>query len=172
MKNILRVMWIFQGFSIRKMTREFNNNKDYVAKYGTVSVSSVTVYVRQFRRDAEKWYDEDAVEKYAAEFVRKQHTIDEQIDRIDEVQKLIDVTDPKERELFLRFEMAKHSMHQDQIKMMSEIELVLHVKRLNKDRRLKNETIVKLPDDTIAKKRGYISLDKPKDDTNGLGDKS
>jgi hypothetical protein len=166
MKNILRVMWIFQGFSVRKMSREFNNNKDYVAKYGTVSVSSVTGYVKEFRRDAEKWYDEDAVEKYAAEFVRKQHTIDEQVDRIDEVQRLIDVTDPKERELFLKFEMAKHTLHQDQIKMMSEIELVLHVKRLNKDRRIQNDTIKQLPKEDIAKKRGYISLENG-DDNNG-----
>jgi hypothetical protein len=163
MKNILRIMWIFQGFSIRKMSREFNNNPEYVAKYGTVSVSSVTGYVKEFRRDAEKWYDEDAVEKYAAEFVRKQHTIDEQVDRIDEVQRLIDVTDPKERELFLKFEMAKHTLHQDQIKMMSEIELVLHIKRLNKERRIKNETIVKLPDKedqekATALKRGYLNV--------------
>lgn len=169
MKNILRIMWIFQGFSIRKMTQVFNDNPEYVAKYGTVSISSVGSYIREFRRDAEKWYDEDAVEKYAAEFVRKQHTIDEQVDRIDEVQRLIDTTDPKERELFLKFEMAKHTLHQDQIKMMSEIELVLHIKRLNKERRLKNDTIVKLPEENkqeaTAKRRGYISLDsKEKED--------
>jgi len=162
MKNVLRIMWIFQGFSIRKMAREFNNNPDYVTKYGTVSDSSVSHYVKEFRRDAEKWYDEDAVEKYAAEFVRKQHTIDEQVDRIDEVQKLIDVTDAKEREMFLKFEMAKHTLHQDQIKMMSEIELVLHIKRLNKERRLKNETIIALPEEdksvAIAKRRGYLNV--------------
>ena len=133
-----------------------------MTKYGTVSDSSVSHYVKEFRRDAEKWYDEDAVEKYAAEFVRKQHTIDEQVDRIDEVQRLIDVTDAKEREMFLKFEMAKHTLHQDQIKMMSEIELVLHIKRLNKERRLKNETIIALPDEdnsiTIAKRRGYLNV--------------
>ena len=168
MKNILRIMWIFQGFSIRKMSRVFNDNPEYVAKYGTVSVTSVQHYVKEFRRDAESWYDEDAVEKYAAEFVRKQHTIDEQVDRIDEVQKLIDTTDPKERELFLKFEMAKHTLHQDQIKMMSEIELVLHIKRLNKDRRLKNDTIVMLPNEeeqkeAVAKRRGYLNVDKQED---------
>jgi hypothetical protein len=162
MKNILRIMWIFQGFSIRKMSRVFNDNPEYVAKYGTVSVSSVGSYVREFRRDAEKWYDEDAVEKYAAEFVRKQHTIDEQVDRIDAVQNLIDTSDPKERELFLKFEMAKHTLHQDQIKMMSEIELVLHIKRLNKERRIKNETIVALPEEdkekATALRRGYLNV--------------
>lgn len=173
MKNILRIMWIFQGFSVRKMSRVFNDNSDYVAKYGTVSVSSVTSYVKEFRRDAEKWYDEDAVEKYAAEFVRKQHTIDEQVDRIDDVQRLIDTSDPKERELFLKFEMAKHTLHQDQIKMMSEIELVLHIKRLNKERRIKNETIIALPDENkdtvIAKRRGYLNVNTVEESD---GDKS
>jgi hypothetical protein len=173
MKNILRIMWIFQGFSVRKMSRVFNDNSDYVAKYGTVSVSSVTSYVKEFRRDAEKWYDEDAVEKYAAEFVRKQHTIDEQVDRIDDVQRLIDTSDPKEREMFLKFEMAKHTLHQDQIKMMSEIELVLHIKRLNKERRIKNETIIALPDENkdklIAKRRGYLNVNTVEESD---GDKS
>jgi hypothetical protein len=173
MKNILRIMWIFQGFSVRKMSRVFNDNPEYVQKYGTVSVSSVTSYVKEFRRDAEKWYDEDAVEKYAAEFVRKQHTIDEQVDRIDDVQRLIDTSDPKERELFLKFEMAKHTLHQDQIKMMSEIELVLHIKRLNKERRIKNETIIALPDENkdtvIAKRRGYLNVNTVEESD---GDKS
>ena len=173
MKNILRIMWIFQGFSVRKMSRVFNDNSDYVAKYGTVSVSSVTSYVKEFRRDAEKWYDEDAVEKYAAEFVRKQHTIDEQVDRIDDVQRLIDTSDPKEREMFLKFEMAKHTLHQDQIKMMSEIELVLHIKRLNKERRIKNETIIALPDENkdklIAKRRGDLNVNTVEESD---GDKS
>lgn len=64
--------------------------------------------------------------------------------------------------------MAKHTLHQDQIKMMSEIELVLHIKRLNKDRRLKNETIVMLPNEeeqkeAVAKRRGYLNVDKQED---------
>lgn len=174
MKNILRTMWLYQGFSIRKMSQAFNANPEYVAKFGTVSVSSCTVYIKEFRRDAEEWYDEDAVEKYAAEFVRKQHTMDEQIDRLDEVQKLIDVLEPKERELFLKFEMAKHVIHQDQIKMMSEIELVLHIKKINKERRVRNETLTMLPsedgqkegerDDAIAKKRGYLNSTNVEED--------
>ena len=75
MKNILRTMWLYQGFSIRKMSQAFNSNPEYVAKFGTVSVSSCTVYIKEFRRDAEEWYDEDAVEKYAAEFVRNTQRI-------------------------------------------------------------------------------------------------
>ena len=101
--------------------------------------------------------------------------MDEQIDRLDEVQKLIDVLEPKERELFLKFEMAKHVIHQDQIKMMSEIELVLHIKKINKERRVRNETLTMLPsedgqkegerDDAIAKKRGYLNSTNVEEDT-------
>ena len=53
MKNILRTMWLYQGFSIRKMSQAFNANPEYVAKFGTVSVSSCTVYIKEFRRDEE-----------------------------------------------------------------------------------------------------------------------
>jgi len=164
MKNVLRTMWLFQGYSIRKMASEFNGNEEYVKKYGTVSVSSMGDYVKEFRRDAEKWIDEDALEKYTAEFVRKQHTIDEEIDKLLVAQSMLDTSDIKENELYLKFENAIHAMHMNQIKMMSEIELVLSVKKYNKERRLKNETIVKLPnetqEDTVKKSRGYILKDE------------
>ena len=39
MKNILRTMWLYQGFSIRKMSQAFNANPEYVAKFGTGCVS-------------------------------------------------------------------------------------------------------------------------------------
>jgi hypothetical protein len=161
-------MWLWQGMSVRRMVMDFNNNKEYVSKYGTVSVASVSSYVRGFRRDAEQWLDEDALEKYTAEFVRKQHTIDEQIDKLVMAQKLLDQSDPKQLELFLKFENSIHQMHMNQIKMMSEIELVLTIKKYNKERRLKNETIVKLPDisneDVLKAKRGYLSVTKEIED--------
>ena len=160
MLNVLRTMWLFQGYSIRKIAAEFNNTKEYVDKWGEVSVSSVSQYVRAFRRDAEKWVDEDALEKYTAEFVRKQHTIDEEIDKLLNVQKLLDTSDPKNAELYLKFETAIHSMHMNQIKMMSEIELVITIKKFNKERRLKNETLIKLPNkDEVKAQRGYLSVD-------------
>lgn len=155
-------MWLFQGYSIRKIADEFNSNPEYVKKFDTIAVSSVAQWVREFRRDAERWLDEDALEKYTAEFVRKQHTIDEQIDKLQKAQKLLDQSDPKQLDLFLKFETAIHQMHMNQIKMMSEIELVLAVKKYNKERRLKNDTIKMVdsenPEDIIAKKRGYLSV--------------
>lgn len=167
MKNVLRTMWLFQGYSIRKMSEEFNNTKEYVEKYGTVSTASCAIYIREFRRDAEKWLDEDALEKYTAEFVRKQHTIDEEIDKLLKVQLLLDTSDPKQQELYLKFETAIHSMHMNQIKMMSEIELVLSIKKYNKERRLKNETIKVLDstneEDKVAASRGYNIDIKPLD---------
>jgi len=171
MLNVLRTMWLLQGFSIRRMVREFNGNREYVNKYGTVSISAVTGYVKKFRRDAENWLDEDALEKYTGEFVRKQHTIDEQIDKLLSAQKLLDQSDPKQLELFLKFENSIHQMHMNQIKMMSEIELVLTIKKYNKERRIKNETLIKLPDEdnksVVKAKRGYLSVTK-EDDTNDI----
>jgi len=162
LKNIIRTMWLFQGYSIRRIADEFNNNKEYVKEFGTVSVSSVGQYVKAAKKEAESWIDEDALEKYTAEFVRKQHTIDEEIEKLRKLQEMCDLSDPKDKELYLKISNAMHQMSMNQIKMMSDIELVIQVKKFNKERRIKNETIKLIGEDgkpvNTAEKRGYISL--------------
>lgn len=162
LKEIIRNFWVFSGYSQRKIMEEFNKNEDYVKKYGTVSQSSIAQYVKEARRDLENWLDEDALEKYTGEFVRKQYIMEEQIEKLRKAQGFIDFEqgESKDKELYLKFEMAIHEIHKDQIKMMSEIELVLQIKRLAKDRRTKTETLVLINDaDKIIdtkKKRGYV----------------
>ena len=162
LKEIVRNFWVFSGYSQRKIAEEFNKNEDYVKKYGTISQSSVAQYVKEARRDLENWLDEDALEKYTGEFVRKQFIMEEQIEKLRKAQGYIDFEqgEAKDKELYLKFEMAIHEIHKDQIKMMSEIELVLQIKRLAKDRRVKTETLNLIDDaDKILetkKKRGYI----------------
>jgi len=178
LKNIIRSMWTFEGYSVRKIAKEFNSNDEYVRKYKKVSISSVQVWVVEIRKELENWVDEDALEKYTGEFVRQQHIIDTQIENLRDVQKLIDITDSKERELFLRFEESIHRMTMDKTKMMSEIELVLRIKKLNKDRRLKEETLVLVDENglridkkaQLLKERGYVipSLKEELDIENGV----
>ncbi len=161
-KSIIRNMWVFEGYSIRKIESEFNAN--YSDQYGTVSFNSVAIYVREIRRELENWLDEDALEKYTGEFVRQQHIIDNSIENLRKVQKLIEMEDPKGQELYLKFENAIHNMTNDKIKMMSEIELVLRIKKLNKEQRKKNETLTLLDEDgkkiddktQLMANRGYI----------------
>lgn len=166
-KDIVAKYWAFGGFSIRKITDEFNKQEDYVKKYGTVSVSSVQGYVKEIRREFESFLDEDAIEKYTGEFVRKQFQVDEQIEKLRKVQELIDVNtgDEKQRELYLKFEREMHNMTMNQVKMMSDIELVLSVKKFAKKRRLQTETIKQVPEEIksmeehIKNKRGYKLAD-------------
>jgi len=161
-KNIVRTMYLYQGFSIRKIAAKFNADQEYVRKYGSVSVSSVATYCKEARIEAEQWIDEDALEKYTGEFVRKQHTIDEEIEKLRTLQEMLDLTDEKDKELYLKLSNAMHQMSMNQIKMMSDIELVMQVNRFNKERRLKNDTLVMLDEDgkkiDTAKKRGYKTL--------------
>ena len=166
MKGIIRDMWVFQGYSIRKLCTEFNANKEYVDKYGTVSLSSVAVYVREARRELENCIDEDFLEKYTAEFVRRRFIMEEQIEKLREAQNFIDFKtgDSKDKDLYLKFEMAIHNIGMDQMRMMTDIELVLNIKKLNKEKRLRDETLVLIPDKTIANNRGYI-LNDIKDNT-------
>lgn len=154
-KSIVRNMWVFEGYSTRKIASEFNAN--YADKYGTISFTSVALYVKEIRRELENWLDEDALEKYTGEFVRQQHIMDQQIENLRKVQRLIDTNDPKERELYLRYEDTIHKFTVDKTRMMSEIELVLRVKKLNKENRLKNETLQLVDENNnkVAEDRGY-----------------
>ena len=166
LKGIIRTMWLISGYSGRKICREFNGNAEYVKEYGTVSESSVGDWIIEIRRDSEKWLDEDALEKYTGEFVRQQHIIDNRMEELQDACVLIDwkTGDPKEKELYLKFQRTIHEMSMDKIRLMTEIELVLRIKKLNKERRLKNETLTLLDDNgkpikpkSIAEERGYAN---------------
>ena len=166
-KGIVRTMWLISGFSVRKIAREFNGTSEYVKDYGTVSISSVGIWVKEIRRDSEKWLDEDALEKYTGEFVRQQHIIEARMESLQDVQKYInfETGDVKDKELYLKFEKTIHEMSMDKIKLMTDIELVLRIKKLNKDRRLKNETLVLVDKDgkplkgDIKSLRGYKEIE-------------
>ena len=163
-KSIVASFWMV-GHSNRRIAEDFNKSKEWVDKYDTISVSSVGDYVREIRRDFEKYLDEDVIEKYTGEFVRKQFTIDEEIEKLRKLQELIDVDsgDVKDKELYLKIEREIHAMTMNQIKMMSDIELVLQVKNFAKKRRLQTDTLKKIPleeealnlEDKIKNDRGY-----------------
>ena len=79
---------------------------------------------------------------------------DKEIDDIDEVMQNLDKEDPKHMEIWLKLMNAKHSIEQDQLRNMTEIELVLRVKSLSHEQRKKLETLKPAPKE-IADSRGY-----------------
>lgn len=158
LKDIIHKYWLFSHFSIRKIAAIINADK----KYGTISHQMVSVYVRDIKREAERWIDEDVIEKYTGEFVRKQMAYDDEIDKISDAMELCDKKDMKELDLWLKLLNAKHSIEQDQLRNMTEIELVLRIKTLSADQRKKFETLKKVPPKEVADMRGYHLLDTGK----------
>lgn len=128
--QLILKFWAFSGWSAKRISAEFTNDPELKAKYGEISVSGVQEHIVKCRRELESLLDEDALEKFTGEFVRKQHIFDQEVEDIDNAQKHLDQEDPKQLDIWLKMERAKHEIHVDSIKMMQDIQLVLNVKKI------------------------------------------
>jgi len=159
---IIMKYWAFSGWSALKISHEFSRDEELKKMFPEgVSVSSVTKHIKKIRIELESMVDEDALEKYTSEFIRKQYQYDRQIEAIEEMQNTIDVDDSKGKELWLKFESQKSFILDKQIKMMSDIELVLMVKQLNAKRRREIKTLN--VSDTEKRLENRIALDVSND---------
>lgn len=122
--------WAFSGWSAKRISQEFSNDPELKTKFGEISVSGVQAHIVRCRRELESLLDEDALEKFTGEFVRKQNIFDQEVEDIDNAQKYLDQEDPKQLETWLKLQRAKHEIHVDSIRMMQDIQLVLNVKKM------------------------------------------
>lgn len=122
--------WAFSGWSAKRISAEFSNDPDLKNKFGEISVSGVQEHIVRCRRELEALLDEDALEKFTGEFVRKQHIFDQEVEDIDKAMSKLDQEDPKQLETWLKCQRAKHEIHMDSIRMMQDIQLVLNVKKI------------------------------------------
>lgn len=142
--------WAFSGWSARKISEEFSRDETLSKEFPDgVSIESVIQHIRKIRIELETLVDEDALEKYTSEFIRKQFQYDEQIDNMDKMQNSIEVDDGKGKELWLKFEAQKTVILDKQIKMMSDIELVLMIKQMNAKRRRELKTLKNVPEKAL-----------------------
>ncbi|MFB5617555.1 MAG: hypothetical protein ACE5Q4_02695 [Nitrosopumilus sp.] len=141
---IIMKYWAFSGWSAKKISEEFSRDEDLKREFPEgVSVDSVIQHIRRIRIELEAVVDEDALEKYTSEFIRKQYQYDQQLEDITTLQNGLDKEDIKDKELWLKCENAKTNILDKQIKMMSDIELVLMVKQMNAKRRKEMKTLKK-----------------------------
>jgi hypothetical protein len=140
--GIIMKYWVFSGWSPRKISEEFSRDETLKEQFPDgVSLDSVIQHVKRIRIELEALVDEDAIEKYTSEFVRKQYQFDQQLEDISKLQNGLDKEDIKDKELWLKCENSKTSILDKQIKMMSDIELVLMVKQMNAKRRKELKTL-------------------------------
>ncbi len=134
--------WAFSGWSANKISQEFSRDDTLKEEFPDgVSVPSVIQHIKKVRIELEQLVDEDALEKYTSEFIRKQFQYDNQIEVMQTMQNTIDTSDAKGQELWLKFESQKTVILDKQIKMMSDIELVLMIKQMNAKRRKELKTL-------------------------------
>lgn len=163
---IITKYWAFSGWSAKKISEEFDRDEELHKEFGSVSIPSVEEHIRRIRIEFETYVDEDALEKYTSEFVRKQHQYDNQLDLIEKMQNTIDVDDVKGQELWLKFESQKTAILDKQIKMMSDIELVLMIKQMNARRRKELKTLKVVDTDKLAKRVAPKALELIEENAN------
>ena len=142
--QLITKYWAFSGWSAKRISVEFSNDPELKSKYGEISVSGVQEHIVKCRREFESLLDEDSLEKFTGEFVRKQHIFDQEVEDIDNVMKKLDQEDPKQIEIWLKCERAKHEIHMDSIRMMQDIQLVLNVKKIVGSQRKKTMKLLKV----------------------------
>jgi len=150
--SIIMKYWAFSGWSAKKISEEFDRDVELHKEFGSVSIPSVEEHIRRIRLEFETAVDEDALEKYTSEFVRKQHQYDNQLEALENMQRAIDTDDLKGKELWLKFESQRTAILDKQIKMMSDVELVLMVKQMNAKRRKEIKTLKVVDEDKLLKR--------------------
>lgn len=136
LKSKIRDLYIFFHKSARTIEAEVNEDPDFVKRFGKVPASTVQRYINKIKAEYEHYIGEDAIDKYTAEFVRLQNSMDQELDDIDN---MIKETDNKE--LKIRLMRLRHEIRLDKMRMLQDIELPLAVKKLKLERSKKLNTI-------------------------------
>jgi len=131
--------------SQRAITRGINENPDLVRIYGEVGLSDIHYHVKKIRIDLENSLDFDALDRYTAEYVRFQHSIETEIEDLEKVIQLCDKD--KEKEIWLRLKGHKLKLMETKLKALQDHELPLTVRKLKKERenRMKILKVVEEP---------------------------
>ncbi len=134
--------------SQRAIAREFNEDEKLIAKFGPVDLGTVHYHVKKIRLELENSLDFDALDRYTAEYVRFQHSIESEIEDVEKIIKLIDMD--KEKEMWLKFKRHKKELMEVKLRALQDHELPLTVRKLKRERDNKNKIVkvVELPNDS------------------------
>ena len=145
-RNKIRDLYIFFHKSASAIEKELNASKEFVSRYGSITIPGVDYHIQKIKAEYEKYIGEDAIDKYTAEFVRLQNSFDAELDDVDEMIKKTDDEDIKIKLMRLR-----HEIRLDKMKMLQDIELPLAVKKLKLERNRKYDTLqVVVPEVELA----------------------
>lgn len=145
-------LWVYKGMNARMIAQHINSTSELMSKFGKVTPDGIHYHIKQIREELDNTVNEDALDIYVAEFIRKREQMEGEYE---DVQKLIDeetVKDDKDKDLILRLFRFRHEVSVDQLKMLQDVELPLAVKKMKIERN-KN-----LP------QRGVLELEEDEDE--------
>ena len=124
--------WVYAHKNQSQICRMINEDPKLKDKFGEMDPSVVSYHVNQIRMELESSLDHDAIEKYTAEYVRFQHTIEQEIEN---VEKIIALCDPnKEKETWIKLTRLKKDLIETKLRALQDHELPLTVKKLKLER--------------------------------------
>ena len=135
--------WVYAHKSQKDIVTMIAETPELKAKFGDVNHGIISYHVNQIRLELESSLSPDAVERYTAEYVRFQHTIE---DEITKVQHLIDLCDQeKEKEMWLKLTRLKKEFIETKLKALQDHELPLTVKKIKQQRIAQTNTLKMIP---------------------------
>lgn len=130
-RDKIRYLWTAKHMSIRDMADYLNNDAEFVRKCGKISHPTVQYWLKKIKAEYENFIDEDAMEKFTAEFVRSVEFQDNEISTITKILEDPELK-PSDRLAFLNL---RHRIEIDKMTLLSDRALPLTVKKYKADRK-------------------------------------
>jgi len=131
--------WVYAHKSQQAIVDMINGDPKLVQLYGEANPSLLNYHVNQIRMELESSIDHDAIEKYTAEYVRFQHTIESEIENVQKIIDLIDID--KEKETWIKLNRLKKEYIETKLKALQDHELPLTIKKLKAQRDHQQKTL-------------------------------
>lgn len=134
--------WVYAHKSQQAICNMIEKDPNLVKKFGIIDPSVCSYHVTQIRMELEASVDSDAIEKYTAEYVRFQHTIESEIENVQGIIDLIDIS--KEKETWIKLNRLKKEYIETKLKALQDHELPLTIKKLKaqRDKQMKTLRVV------------------------------
>lgn len=155
----IRDLWIL-GYNTVEIADKLTRDGD------KISPEWVSIHVKKIEADLEHGISEDAIDKYASEFVRMRASFDNEITEMTRIIDKLSDEDPKELEAKIKLINARHAVRTDKVKMLQDVELVLAVKKYKQERSKWSGKLVEVKEDPkiemkfLEVKKDYQEMDK------------
>lgn len=131
--------YVFAHESERAIMRSINEDSKLKSHFGELAPCDVHYHTSKIKQELENTLDVDAIDKYSAEYIRFNNSIESEIEDVEEIIKLTDKEN--EKEVWIRLKRLKKELMETKLKSLQDHELPLVVRKLKRERDARNRTI-------------------------------